>query len=47
MSVNHPALEPCDCGCPYVEEDADGIGITYTCSDCGTFIGELLMGHEP
>lgn len=47
MSLKHPALDPCQCGCDLVDGVADGITITYTCSDCGAFIGELIMGHEP
>jgi len=47
MRVNHPALDPCECGCEYVEGVCDGMIIEYTCVDCGAFIAELLMGHEP
>lgn len=40
-------LNECACGSDDVETQADGIVREYRCADCGTFLGDATIGHEP
>ena len=40
-------LNSCDCGSENVEKNADGLVKEFRCADCGTFLGDTTMGHEP